>query len=193
VDFYRRGAAAIPPSEASYVLAFGRDLGRDYRLLVKAMEGLGCDLKIVTLPYLLEGISVDQPWIKTLQRVSYGELFSLYAGAKAVVVPLKPGVSYPSGLRAMLEGMLLERPVIVTRTPILEEYASDDEVHFVRPGDRLDLRDAIQRVVEADWSSLSPQIHRARDRVVDQCTLANFGERMASMMRSLAADGYVPQ
>jgi glycosyltransferase involved in cell wall biosynthesis len=185
VEFYQRGVTAAPPSGPSYILAFGRDLGRDYELLAEAMDGLGCDLKIVTLPYLLEGVDVAQPWIQVRQRVSYPELFSLYAGARAVVVPLKPGVSYPSGLRAMLEGMLLERPVVVTRTPILEEYASDDEVHFVRPGDVSDLRETIERVLGAEWSSLSPQLERARRRVTEQYNLSRFGESLGSTLRSM--------
>jgi glycosyltransferase involved in cell wall biosynthesis len=185
VDFYRRGASRAPPPEPSYILSLGRDPGRDYRLLLEAMAGLGYDLKIVTLPYLLGGVDVAQPWIEVRQRVPYAELFSLYAGARAVVVPLKPDVSHPSGLRAMLEGMLLERPVIVTRTPILEEYASDAEVHFVRPGDASDLRDKIRRVVGAEWSSLLPQIERARNRVVDQYNLSRFAEKLASTIRGL--------
>ena len=86
VDFYKRGAIGTPPAEPSYILSFGRDLGRDYRILVEAMDGLGRDLKIVTLPYLLEGVDVEKPWIQVQQRVTYTELFSLYAGARAVVV-----------------------------------------------------------------------------------------------------------
>lgn len=35
-----------------FVLSVGRDQARDYETLVKAMEGLGVNLKIVTLPYL---------------------------------------------------------------------------------------------------------------------------------------------
>lgn len=125
LGFYRpvRPSAGVEP----YVLSVGRDLGRRFSTLVEAMEGLGIRLKLVTRPYLLRDVNVAKPWIQVLDDLSYPELFQLYADAAAVVIPLKGGLSYPSGVRGMLEAMTLGKPVVATRTPVLEEYALDGQ------------------------------------------------------------------
>jgi glycosyltransferase involved in cell wall biosynthesis len=140
-------APPAPSVDRPYVLSVGRDLGRSFETLVAAMDGLGLDLRLVTLPHLLRGVRHDAPWIDVRQRLSYPDLFELYAGASLVVVPLKGGLTYPSGVRGLLEGMALERPVICTRTAVLEEYAREGEgVAYVEPDDVEGLRRTIQRL-----------------------------------------------
>jgi glycosyltransferase involved in cell wall biosynthesis len=130
-----------------YVLSVGRDQGRSFRALAEAMTGLDLDLKLVTLPYLLGGVPRDTPQVEILSHVSYAQLFSLYAGASLVVVPLKAGLTYPSGIRGLLEAMALERPTIATRTPVLEEYAREGEgVSYVEADDVQGMHEAIARL-----------------------------------------------
>ena len=139
--FYRR---AERRQVRPYVLSVGRDLGRDFSTLVKSMEGAGLDLKVVTLPYTLTGIDVTAPWIEILQHVSYPDLFQLYADAALVVIPLKAGMTYPSGIRGLLEALALGAPTICTRTPVLSEYVPEGEgVTYVDAGDLSALRTAI--------------------------------------------------
>jgi glycosyltransferase involved in cell wall biosynthesis len=127
-----------------YVLSVGRDMGRRFDTLVEAMDGLGIDLKLVTLPYLLKGVDVDRPWIEVLQNVSYQRLFELYAGALMVAIPLKRDITYPSGVRGLLEGMALGKAVVSSRTTVLEEYAADGEgVLYVEPENPVKLRERI--------------------------------------------------
>jgi glycosyltransferase involved in cell wall biosynthesis len=136
-----------PAVERPYVLSVGRDMGRNFKTLVDAMDGLGLDLRLVTLPHLLGGIPRDRPWIDVRQRVSYAELFELYAGAQLAVVPLKGGLTYPSGVRGLLEAMALGCPAISTRTAVLEEYARDgDGVAYVEADDVAGMREAIRRL-----------------------------------------------
>jgi glycosyltransferase involved in cell wall biosynthesis len=133
---------AAPPRP--YVLSVGRDPGRDFAPLLAALEGTGLDLKLVTVPYLLKGLPVDRPGVEVLQRLPYDELFRLYAGATLVAIPLKTGLTYPSGIRGLLETLALGRPAVATRTPVLEEYARDGEgVAYVEPGQVDALRQTI--------------------------------------------------
>lgn len=144
VPFYRYSYHKEKITEP-YILSVGRDLGRDFKTLVEAMEGLGLRLKIVTLPYLLRGVYLNQPWLEILQNVTYERLFQLYAEALFVVIPLKKGVMYPSGIRSLLEAMALGKSIISTYSPVLEEYAKNGEgVLYVEPENCIELRNKIE-------------------------------------------------
>ena len=142
VTFYKK--VSPMPEQEPYVMAIGRDMGRDFATLVEAMKGTNIKLKLVTLPYLLPPGAVTDKAIEVLERVTYQKLFELYAGALLVVVPLKDAIFYPSGIRAVLESALLEKVTVATQTSILEEYLqADKEVIYVKPRDAELLRAAI--------------------------------------------------
>lgn len=112
--------------EPPFIIAVGRDLGRDYSTLVDAVTALDIDLKLVTMPYLLPDSAKGNSRVQVLEKISYAELFDLYSRATAAVIPLKRGICYPSGIRAVLESALLGVPTIATKTPILAEYLGND-------------------------------------------------------------------
>jgi glycosyltransferase involved in cell wall biosynthesis len=153
-----------------YILSIGRDLARDFPTLVRAVRQTGLRLKLVTLPPLLSGIQSDAPWIDVLERVPYDVLFRLYAGATAVVIPLRKGTTYPSGVRALLEGMSLAKPVIASRTPVLLEYARHGvEALFVEPENTEELREAILSV------KTDPSLASRIGRLGQQAVRERFG------------------
>jgi glycosyltransferase involved in cell wall biosynthesis len=147
VNFYR----PVQPraNETPYVFAVGRDLGRDFGTLIEAVRGTGLQLKLLTLPYTLPPGARQETFVEVLERVSYPELFGLYANAAMVVVPLKNAIFYPSGIRAALEAALLGKAAIVTYTPILEHYLTGEkEVIYVPPGDAAAMRTAIKSLLD---------------------------------------------
>lgn len=171
-----------------YVLSVGRDMGRNFKTLVEAMDGLGLDLRLVTLPYLLNGVRQDLPWIDVRQRVSYAELFELYAGARLVVVPLKSGLTYPSGVRGLLEAMALGRPAISTRTAVLEEYAVDgDGVAYVEPDDVAGMRDAIRRL-SADADTRATLARRGLELVHQRYHMDVFARGLEQLLFDVAGE-----
>ncbi len=128
-----------------YVISVGRDTGRDYKCLSRAIEKSGISCKLVTLPYLLEDEVLNNQKIEIFQRIPYDELFSLYSNCLCAVVPLKKGLDYPTGIRGLLEATTLGVPTIASRTPVLEEYFTDGkELIFVDPEDVDQLSDAIK-------------------------------------------------
>ena len=130
------------------VLAVGRDLGRDFLTLARALEGSGMRLILVTLPYLLPSEIHSLPYVEVRQRIPYSELFELYSQAMCVVVPLKGALTYPSGIRAVMESLVLGKATISTDTPVLREYfGSNSGVQFVPAGDVSALRQAIGDIV----------------------------------------------
>ncbi len=183
LDFYgprHPGTSQEPP----YVLSVGRDLGRDFGTLIDALDGTGLHLKLVTLPYLVPEAAGRKPWVQVLARVGYEELFGLYAGAAMVVIPLKRGITYLSGVRGMLEAMALGRPVVVSRTPGLEEYAAADEVFFVDPEDREVLRRTMT-LVRDDPDRAAVQCHLAGQAVRTRYGMDSFVVGFERLLRSI--------
>jgi len=152
-DFYqpRRSGTSLT---GEYILSIGRDTGRDFPTLVEATADTGMNLKLVTLPYLLSGIDLNLSYLQVLEQVSYEELFELYAGAKFVVVPLKGQTTHPSGIRALFEAMVLEKAVICSRSPVLEEYFEEGQgVMYVEPENILQLREAIRGLARSETTA----------------------------------------
>ena len=98
-------------------------------------------LKLVTVPYILENIRFDKDIVEIYQDISYEKLFELYSNASVVVVPLKEGLSYPSGIRAIVECLALNKPVIVSATEYIKANLKPSKViKFVKPNDVEDLK-----------------------------------------------------
>jgi glycosyltransferase involved in cell wall biosynthesis len=174
VSFYERHRKEPRSTGDPYVLAVGRDMGRDYRTLIAATQSAGLKLKLVTLPYLIEGLEIAAPSVEVFQHLSYEELFSLYSGASVVVIPLKAGIDYPSGIRAMLETMVLGCPVVVTRTPALAEYVTDGEdVTFVEAGDVEGMKVALLEIIDFRQVSVE-RADRARAKAAAKYGMENF-------------------
>ena len=129
------------------MLSIGRDPGRDFTTLSKACTDYDCEARIVTLPYLLTPIVQQNPRVQVFSNVSYGKLFELYATSDVAVIPLVADIEYMSGIRAVMEGLLLGIPVIATRTPCLEEYFTDGvDILMVEAGDAEALAEAAWKV-----------------------------------------------
>lgn len=181
LSFYHR-CAAPALLDRPYVLAVGRDPGRDYPTLVSAIERCGYRLKLVTLPYLVPACTRSDSRVDILENVSYPELFELYRNAEAVVVPLTDRLTYPSGIRGMLEGMALGRPVVATGTPCLEEYADhEQQVLFVEPRSADALSGALLRL--RDDTGLSQRLtESARARVEQHFTVQHAADGLHKLL-----------
>jgi len=161
-------------TDSNYILAVGRDSGRDFATLINAVKGTGLRLKLVTLPYLLPADVKNESFIDLYERLSYRELFQLYADATLAVVPLKENISYPSGIRAVYEAALLEKATVLTRTAILEDYVEGDkDVLYVSPNNVTELRDAIIALTSAPQRRLEIQ-NNARQLVQSKYGMENF-------------------
>jgi glycosyltransferase involved in cell wall biosynthesis len=178
-----------PTPQPAYVLSIGRDLARDFSTLVNAVKQTDLALKLVTLPHLLTEFREELSWVEVIERISYQELFKLYANASAVVIPLRKGTTYPSGVRALLEGMVLGKPVISSETPVLREYATDSQdVLFVEPENIDELRDAIVRV--HSQPDLALQLgQRGQQAVRERFGMQAFSEGMLALLGHLPRSG----
>lgn len=146
VDFFKP-IKSIKKYSKPFILSIGRDLGRDYKTLIESIDGLNIDLKIVTLPYLLDGLSFNKPNIEVLYNIPYRQLFELYSESLFVVIPLKRFANqYSSGTTNLLEAKLLGKAVISTFTRQLEQYLEHGNgVYYVDAENVASLRQAINK------------------------------------------------
>lgn len=134
--------------EASKVIAIGRDVGRDFNVLVEAVKDRNIFLYLITLPYLLPKDADNMANVQVEQRLSYEELMNLYQESAISIIPLTGELAYPSGIRAVMEAMALGKPVIATYTPVLAEYfVSGEEIIFVNAKSKAELSGAIEKLL----------------------------------------------
>lgn len=192
VPFYR----AIPchrKSSKPYILSVGRDMGRDFGTLVESMDGLELGLKLVTLPYALRSVNISHSWVEVLKHVPYQDLFRLYAEAVLVVIPLKKSLIYPSGIRGLLEAMVLGKAVVCSYSPLLEEYVKEgDGVVYVEPENIVALRDKLRHLLgDSDWLHILE--NRGRDIVRDNYHMDIYAKAFEAYISGLTgANGRQP-
>ncbi len=131
--------------DGDYVLVVGRDRGRDWPTLLRAVDGIGLPVKICSRPRDLEGLRIPGG-VELLGYVDRDTYRGLLGRARVVAVASKPRL-YPSGQSVLLEAMAMARAVVVTRTPALESYINDGRTALAVPwADPAALR---QRILEA--------------------------------------------
>jgi glycosyltransferase involved in cell wall biosynthesis len=105
-------------------------------------------------------------------------LRDLYDRASVIVVPLQPGLDIAAGVNAVLEGMSMRKPVVVTSTPGIADYVRDDETaSVVKPKDPFVLAGAIDRLLEDP--PLADRIAAAGRAIIDS------GRNLDGYVRSL--------
>ncbi|MFT6907214.1 MAG: glycosyltransferase involved in cell wall biosynthesis [Oleiphilaceae bacterium] len=180
-DFYKK-ALVNPSAKSKNVLAIGRDTGRDFGVLAEAVRDTEAFLYLVTLPYLLPNFIKDIPNVQVKERLSYQELIELYQESSISVVPLKGALTYPSGIRAVMEAMALGKPVIATYTPVLAEYFVDDEdIMLVKSGSLSDMSLAI-KILLGDESLRCKLVERSYDRLVEEFSVEKYVNNLEKIL-----------
>jgi len=186
--FYERylPLAESETDKDGYVLSVGCDAGRDFTTLVKAAQDLGVRLKLVSVPARVSDQIHDHSRVQYYNNLSYEELFDLYANARCVVIPIRSGVVYPCGVRGLLEAMAFGKAVVVSRTPILEEYVSDGkDALLVQPEDSAQLCEKMRMLYEDD------DLHRklgsnARKSVSENFDISTVSQKFAYCLKMLS-------
>jgi glycosyltransferase involved in cell wall biosynthesis len=178
------------PAAVPYVLAVGKDLSRDYATLAEAIRPLGVRCEIVAHPRNVAAVTLP-PNARMRDGLAWEELRELYAGAACVVVPQRrDGYPYGSeggGLTAILEGMAMARPTIVSERAILADYVVDGRTALVvPPEDPGALRTVIERVLE-DANFGNAIGAAARADVEMRLTTRHEAERLAPIFQHVTS------
>ena len=108
--------------ETNDVVAVGRDKGRDWATLLRAVDGRPWRVRLITRPEQLADTDVPVPSNVTVTpTVSRDEYLDALRGARVVVVPTFD-LAYPTGQTVLIEAMSLGKAVVVTDTPAMSGY-----------------------------------------------------------------------
>lgn len=181
-------AAPAAPAADPPVLAVGKDLARDYRTLVEAIEPLGVRAHIAGYRRNVTGLEL--PPAISQGDMPIQELREAYARAGVVVVPqFRDGYPYGSeggGLTALLEAMAMGRPLVVSDRAIMRDYVRDGvEALVVPPEDPAALREAVARVL-GDPQLAARLGAAARARVEERLTSQHFAAGIAPLLHDAA-------
>jgi glycosyltransferase involved in cell wall biosynthesis len=165
--------------EEGYILAVGRE-NRDYATLIAAARLCGLPVKIVASSlWAIRGGQVaddNLPGNITVHRefVPFLLLRELYAGARAVVVPLHES-EYAAGSTGLLEGLAMGKPVIVSAAKGLADYLADPKTH--------------RAVAVGDAAMLAQTMTEVWDDEEGRSSLAVTGRQLA--VSNMSLEGYV--
>ncbi len=165
-----------------FILAVGGDVGRDFRTLLSAAEGLQYSVLIHTkqqiAPPLPGNVRVRSDWI------TYEDLRALYAAASLIVVPLHKTL-HASGINAVLEGMSMGKPVVVSASPGVLDYIEHGVNSWVvEPGNPASLRAGIETLL-GDTQLGTRLGNGARKYCESNCTMRLYATEIARILRSV--------
>lgn len=115
-------------SQPPFILSVGKDMGRDYETLVKAVKDTPAEVRIVALPRNIGKVVNIPANVKILGFVPFPELVELYKKALFVVIPTKSerhlDASDCSGQYVLLDAMSVGKAIIASERETLADYFS---------------------------------------------------------------------
>lgn len=181
--FDQASASPVADGGTPFVLAAGRDAGRDYATLCLAVTGASWPVTIVCSPRNLEGVSVP-PNVTVRYNLPPRELRDLYAAARVVAIPTGSDEDAPvgsdcSGTLVLLDALAMGTPVVITSRRSVAEYTvNTDDVTTVTVRDATGLRTALDAAMGA---SRRPPGTPARPR-----STGDFAAGVAAVVREVA-------
>ncbi len=180
VDFYLKNAdRAKRPISEPYVFSAGRDMGRDYSTLIKAVTGEPMRLVIGALPRNFPGLKTFPPNV-TVKYFPSVEMPSLFHHAAFVVIPSIPEEklvgSDCSGQYVLLEAMASGKAVIITERSTRADHFEDGEDGLVVPPED---PEALKHAILELWSNperARAMGERARTKTLERFTTKRFAE-----------------
>jgi glycosyltransferase involved in cell wall biosynthesis len=108
-------------AELGYIFSIGNDAGRDFDLLLDAIDGVDVEV-IIKTRIVIDPLKLIGKRVKIIENdISPIELRSLYSNCKFVVVPLKQTLN-PSGVSTILEAGSMSKAVVVTPNTAIFDF-----------------------------------------------------------------------
>jgi glycosyltransferase involved in cell wall biosynthesis len=121
-----------PDADDGFVLAIGRDRGRDHRALVEAMRHTDARLRLFAPPGMVDDVPSNVEL--TTERIDHVAYRAILRKA-AVVAVTTTAPAYPSGQTVVLEAMATGKPVVVTDSPAMRDYVTPGVQGILVPRD----------------------------------------------------------
>lgn len=164
---------------------------RDYATMVDAIEGMDLDVKVCAVsPNFTNDTVVKMPAVVPdnfeMRRFEFAELRRLYQDAAVTVIPLLEN-EYSAGMTTMMEAIACGSPVVITKNPgLATDFAENNLVVGVPPGDEQAIRSAIQRILEHPEEAVE-RAKRARAFVLAHHSSARYVELLCGSLTAFHA------
>lgn len=172
---------AADPAARTGIVAVGSDRGRDYPTLFEAVRGTGIRVDVYAGEGNIQGARLPDE-VNFRGRVPFDEYRDVVSGAGVVAIPTRE-LAYPTGQTVALEAGATGACLVLTDTPAMREYFSDETAVMVPPGDVAGWREAL-RELERDPGRLASLGARARAHVRSQFTYLQMWEQVDGLIRA---------
>jgi glycosyltransferase involved in cell wall biosynthesis len=171
----------VPGPTDGYVLAVGRDLGRDWPTFFDAIRGTGIRTLVACRERALPdcGLPENVEWLGVVDRPRYRDLLR----QAEVIAVITESRAYPTGQSVLLESMATGSACVATATPALSEYMRPEvDLLTVPVGSALAVRGAIERLLEDEGLRHQLGAEAAR-RVASDFSSTNMWSAVAAVIR----------
>lgn len=175
-------------SEENLIVSVGRDAGRDYATLFKAVEHVNSKCIVVAgHKNIPQGMSVPSN-VSVLYNRSYAEIRDLYARACLVVIVSKDmrtlDGSDCSGQTVILDALAAGKAVIATRRSWITDYFTpDQDLIMVEPNNPEALAQAINSLLH-DAKKRKQLAASGHAKVAARYTTEEFAKALSTIMNS---------
>lgn len=163
----------------------GRDPGRDFQTLFKAVDGIDAKIILTARPSNIKKL-LPLPAFATNTDLTMTEYISTFARASIVVIPLdiRSDVNNAMGCSTLVEAMAMGKAIIATRTKTMESYVTDGvNGVLVPPQDSQALRTAIEEL-RGNKEKRERLGREARTFAEKHCAAEVFASSLASYFKS---------
>lgn len=188
-DFYDAAKAGEHQSHGA-VLAAGRDAGRDYATLFRAIDRTDIAARVVCSPRNLAGLTPPAN-VTVRHDISQPELRTEYAAAGAVVIPTLGDASTMgsdcSGTLVLLDALAMGKAAVIAQRSSVADYVTPDaHARTYTPGDAAALRSHLE-ILRDDPNDAQRLGEDGRAHVRQALTTPHFAERVAAVFHEVAA------
>lgn len=178
---------ARPYPARPLVLSVGGDRDRDTQTLFAALARVHEAHPEVEIVVQTSSRLPAPAGVTKLDHVDHVTLAEFYARASVVAIATRPNL-HASGMTVSLEAMATARPIVVTRTPGIEDYVDDGVTGLLVPvGDDAALADRVSRLL-VDPASAAALGRAGRAAVEESLTTRHLVRGLAAFLGVLPAD-----
>lgn len=182
--------APLAPARPPTVLAPGRDAGRDYATLLRALPTWAA-LRLVCSRHNLAGLALPAR-ASVCYDIPPAALREEYDRADVVAVPTHGDDAVAgsdcSGTLVLLDALAMGRPVVISQRASVGDYVTPGEHALtVPPGDPLALRGALEHLL-ADAGGTARLADAGREHVLASLTTVHFARRLTEVFHQVTSD-----
>lgn len=181
--------------EFSYVVSVGKDMGRDYGTLFKAVDGLSVRVIVICAKRNIRKDEVIPANVTVYNGVSQKEMRAYIHGATYVILPTYKedthlDASDCSGQYVLLEAMAMGKTVVVSERSTLSDYVTHGKSGIVVSAEDVSALRGVIEQLSHDEKKVKKIGNAARELVTHTYTTEKLAESLSSIFKHVADNDY---